>query len=171
MAVIWFIIEQLHAGKPKIISFLTGAVAGLATITPASEYVSINSAAITDIIASIVCYFSVYVVRRYLDDASDIFGVHGMGEITGSILVGVFASTLWNIHWPAGLLESNPNLMIKQVTAVLFASVWSFIFTPVILWVINKLITVRVEQRFIGNHLDLGDNVYKNNVDTLSITR
>ena len=100
-------------------------------------------------------------MRRYLDDALDVFGVHGMGGITGSILVGVFASTFWNRHGLAGLLEGNQNLIIKQITTVLFASVWSFIFTPAILWVINKFITVRVDLRSIGNHLDLGDNAYK----------
>ncbi|MDP0983702.1 ammonium transporter, partial [Klebsiella variicola] len=72
-AVTWFIIEKIRTGKPKLVGFLTGAVAGLATITPAAGYVSIQSAALIGIIASFVCYFVVLLVRRYLDDALDVF--------------------------------------------------------------------------------------------------
>lgn len=146
-AITWMIIETIHVGKPKLVGLLTGAVAGLATITPASGYVSIQSAAIIGIIASAVCYFAVLLVRKHLDDALDVFGVHGVGGIIGSILVGVFAATLWNPTGPSGLLESGTFVQVgKQSVAVIFAAVWSWIFTMAILWIINKVTPVRLDQ-------------------------
>lgn len=144
-AITWMIIETIHTGKPKLVGLVTGAVAGLATITPASGYVSIQSAALIGIIASLVCYCAVFMVRKHLDDALDVFGVHGVGGIIGSILVGVFAATLWNHSGPSGLFESGSFAQVgKQFTAVIFASVWSFIFTLIILWIINKVTPVRL---------------------------
>lgn len=163
-AITWMIIEIIHVGKPKLIGILTGAVAGLATITPASGYVSIQSAAIIGIIASLVCYFAVLIVRRYLDDALDVFGVHGIGGMVGSILVGVFAATLWNHSGPSGLLESGSFVQIgKQLVAVVIAAGWSFIFTLVLLWVINKITPVRVKQDQEGTIDDaiFGENAYE----------
>lgn len=155
-AITWLIIETIHVGKPKLVGLLTGAVAGLATITPASGFVSIQSAAIIGIIASGVCYFAVLLVRKHVDDALDVFGVHGVGGIIGTILVGVFATTLWNHTGPAGLIESGSFMQIgKQLIAVIFASVWSFIFTIIILWIINKMTPVRLAE----NQEDSIDNV------------
>lgn len=155
-AVTWMIIETIHTGKPKLVGLLTGAVAGLATITPASGYVSIQSAALIGIIASGVCYFAVLVVRKYLDDALDVFGVHGIGGIIGSIMVGVFAATLWNSSGPSGLLESGTFVQVgKQSVAVVFAAVWSWIFTMIILWVIDKVTPVRLSQSDESNIDDI----------------
>lgn len=141
----WLLIDKLHTGKPSFVGFLTGAVAGLATITPAAGYISVQSAALIGMIAGVVCYFSVMLVKRYVDDALDVFGVHGVGGITGSILVGVFASQAWNETGPSGWLEGDGGLqMVKQLSAVLVTSLWSFIFTLIILWVINKFTPVRI---------------------------
>lgn len=167
-AITWFIIERFHTGKPKLVGFLTGAVAGLATITPASGYVSIGSAAIIGVIASIVCYTCVFLVRRHLDDALDVFGVHGVGGITGSILVGVFASTVWNAKGPAGLIEGNGMQIVKQTVAVVFTSIWSFVFTILILWIINKFTPVRVDQNAVGDNLDIvgfDEDAYREKAD------
>ncbi|WP_431295573.1 ammonium transporter [Rahnella sp. PAMC 25559] len=162
-AITWFLIEKIRTGKPKLIGFLTGAVAGLATITPAAGYVSIQSAAIIGMIASLVCYYVVLLVRRHLDDALDVFGVHGVGGITGSVLVGIFASTAWNAKGPDGLLEGNGMQIIKQMTAVVFTSFWSFVFTLAILWLINKFTPVKVNQNTVGAELDytlFGEDAY-----------
>lgn len=161
--VTWFLIEKAHTGKPKMVGFLTGAVAGLATITPAAGYVSVQSAALIGIIASFVCYYCVLLVKRHVDDALDVFGVHGMGGITGSILVGVFASQLWNAKGPAGLIEGNGEQIIKQFVAVVFTSLWSFVFTLIILWLINKFTPVKAQPLTNGESLDytaLGESAY-----------
>ena len=110
----WLLIEKMHTGKPKFVGFLTGAVAGLATITPAAGYVSIQSAALIGIIAGFVCYYCALFVKKYVDDALDVFGVHGMGGITGSILLGVFASQAWNSKGPSGLLEGGGILQVAK---------------------------------------------------------
>lgn len=163
-AITWMIIEVIHTGKPKLVGLVTGAVAGLATITPASGYVSIQSAALIGIIASLVCYFTVFMVRKHLDDALDVFGVHGVGGIVGSVLVGVFAATLWNHTGPSGLLESGSFAQIgKQFTAVIFASVWSFVFTFFILWIINKMTPVRLAAKDEDNidSIEFGEGAYR----------
>lgn len=160
----WLLIEKAHTGKPKFVGFLTGAVAGLATITPAAGYISIQSAALIGIIAGFICYYCAILVKKYVDDALDVFGVHGMGGITGSILVGVFASQAWNEKGPKGLIEGDGGLQIlKQLAAVLITSVWSFIFTLIILWTINKFTQVRVSINHTSQTPDysaFGENAY-----------
>ncbi|HBA9513312.1 TPA: ammonium transporter [Escherichia coli] len=149
-SITWLCIEKLHTGKNTMVGFLTGAVAGLATITPAAGYVSIQSAALMGCIASIVCYFCVLLVKRYVDDALDVFSVHGMGGVTGTILVGIFASQLWNMKGPVGLIEGNSIQIIKQFLAVISASLWSFIITLIILFLINKITPVRIQSLTSG---------------------
>lgn len=161
--VTWFFIEKAHTGKPKLVGFLTGAVAGLATITPAAGYISVQSAALIGIIAGFVCYYGVLLVKRYVDDALDVFGVHGMGGITGSILVGVFASQAWNAKGPSGLIEGSGAQVFKQLAAVMFTSVWSFIFTLVILWLINKFTPVKatpLDSNSSPDYSAFGENAY-----------
>ncbi|MCJ8531628.1 ammonium transporter [Citrobacter freundii] len=160
----WLLIEKMHTGKPKFVGFLTGAVAGLATITPAAGYVSIQSAALIGIIAGFVCYYCALFVKKYVDDALDVFGVHGMGGITGSILLGVFASQVWNSKGPSGLLEGGGILQVaKQLAAVLITSIWSFIFTLLILWIINKFTPVRIstnDARQSPDYSAFGEDAY-----------
>lgn len=162
-AITWLIIEYFHTRKPKFVGFLTGSIAGLATITPAAGYVSLQSAALIGILASLVCYFTVALMRKYLDDALDVFGVHGMGGVTGSILLGVFATQVWNPQGASGLLDGNVNFLFKQIIAVVFASVWSFVVTYGILWFIDKLTPVRVKQEYQLTGIDeglLGEDAY-----------
>ena len=95
--VTWLVIEWSYAKRPKFVGLLTGTVAGLATITPGAGYVSLGSAAIIGIVASIACYYAVLLKNRMgWDDALDVWGVHGVGGFLGVILLGVFASTAWN---------------------------------------------------------------------------
>ncbi len=159
----WLCIEKFHTGKPKMVGFLSGAVAGLATITPAAGYVSVQSSALIGIIAGFVCYFCVLLVKQHVDDALDVFSVHGMGGITGSILAGIFASHLWNARGPSGLIEGNGLQIIKQFVAVAFTSLWSFILTLAILWLINKFTPVKYRPAINGESLDytvLGESAY-----------
>jgi Amt family ammonium transporter len=92
-SIVWLFMEWKAKGKPKLVGFLTGAVAGLATITPAAGFVGPVTAAIIGIIASVMCYFAVELKNKmHWDDALDVWGVHGVGGITGVILLGVFAN-------------------------------------------------------------------------------
>jgi ammonium transporter, Amt family len=127
---------------------LTGAVAGLATITPAAGYVSPTTAVIIGIVAGIVCYYAVALKNKLrLDDALDVWGVHGVGGLIGIIMLGIFASKAYNPGAGTdGLLAGNYWFFIKQLVAVVVSSVWAFGFTYIMLWVINKFTPVRVEE-------------------------
>jgi Amt family ammonium transporter len=148
-AVVWLLVDWRATMKPKFLGLLTGAVAGLATITPAAGYVSPATAALIGSIAGVVCYYACALKNRLQwDDALDVWGVHGVGGFLGIILLGIFASTAWN---PAasggvdGLLAGNPAFFMKQVAAVLFSSAWALVFTLGMLWVIDRITAVRVE--------------------------
>jgi Amt family ammonium transporter len=148
-AITWMLVEWFSTRKPKFLGLLTGAVAGLATITPAAGYVSPTSAVVIGIIAGIVCYYAVALKNRlHWDDALDVWGVHGVGGMLGIILLGVLADASFN---PAvgtnGLLLGNASFFGKQLAAVLISSVWAFTFTYGMLWLINFITPVRVEER------------------------
>ncbi|MBI0278622.1 ammonium transporter (plasmid) [Hafnia alvei] len=165
-AVTWLIVELLHTRKPKFIGLLTGSVAGLATITPAAGYVSLQAAACIGIIASVVCYYTVLLVRRLLDDALDVFGVHGMGGLVGSILLGLFSNQVWNHSGANGLFLGDVSFFFKQVTAVIFSSIWSFFATWGLLWIIDQCTPVKIssENQVIGIDTEtLGENAYVKN--------
>ncbi|MCB9896471.1 MAG: ammonium transporter [Planctomycetes bacterium] len=149
-AIAWLAIEWMTSRKPKFLGLLTGAVAGLATITPAAGYVSPATACLIGLIAGVVCYYAVALKNRLRwDDALDVWGVHGVGGFLGIVLCGVFASTAFN---PAssggvdGLLAGNTHFFLVEVGAVLLSSVWAFVFTLGMLWIINRFTPVRVEE-------------------------
>jgi len=154
-AVVWLLIDWMVTKKPKFLGLLTGAVAGLATITPAAGYVSPTTAVIIGIIAGIVCYFAVMLKNKLkLDDALDVWGVHGVGGLLGVILLGVFASLAFNPAGTDGLLSGNVSFFGKQIAAVVISSIWAFGFTYGMLWLINKFTPVRVAESAETNGLD-----------------
>ena len=143
----WLVIEWFYAKRPKFVGLLTGTVAGLATVTPAAGYVSVGSAAIMGVLASIACYYAVLLKNRMgWDDALDVWGVHGVGGFLGITLLGVFGATAWNAAGSNGLLYGNPSFFGKQVTAAILCSLYAFAFTYVALWLINFVTAVRVGQ-------------------------
>ena len=106
--------------KPKFLGLLTGAVAGLATITPAAGYVSPSAACLIGLSPDVVCFYAVALKNRLgWDDALDVWGVHGVGGFIGIILCGVFATTLFNPAGADGLLRGNTHFFLVQVGAVL----------------------------------------------------
>src|ERR1700759_809307 len=99
--------------KTTFVGLLTGAVAGLATITPAAGYVSPVSGGVIGMVAGVVCYFAVALKNRLKwDDALDVWGVHGVGGALGTILLGVFATTLFNPAGANGLLAGNADFFV-----------------------------------------------------------
>jgi Amt family ammonium transporter len=144
-AITWLVIEWSQHKKPKFIGLLTGAVAGLATITPAAGFVSLPSAVIIGIAAGLVCYIAVNLKNRMgWDDALDVWGVHGIGGCLGTILLGVFASKAMNPGGADGLMSGGMHFFAKQCIAVVGACVYAFIFTYVMLVLINKITPVKV---------------------------
>ncbi|MBS1911364.1 MAG: ammonium transporter [Bacteroidetes bacterium] len=144
-AAVWLLLAWTFEKKPKFLGLLTGAVAGLATITPAAGYVTPTAAVVIGMAAGIVCYFAVSLKNKLgWDDALDVWGVHGVGGTLGIILLGVFAN--WHVN-PAGvngLLHGNPDFFFKECAAVIGASAYAFIFTYIMLVLINLVTPVRV---------------------------
>ncbi len=144
-ALTWMIIEWKRYGKPSVLGIVTGMVAGLGTITPASGFVGPFGALVIGVTAGIVCFYATQYVKRKLiiDDSLDVFPVHGIGGITGSLLTGVFAaSSLGGLGLPDGV--SMMSQVGVQALAVLVTIVWSALFSYLILKVLDKWIGLRV---------------------------
>ncbi len=164
----WLIIEWSNARQPKFVGLLTGTVAGLAAITPAAGYVSIVTAPLIGIIAGVACYYAVALKNRLgWDDALDVWGVHGVGGVTGIVLLGLFASKAWNPNGADGLLWGGAAFFGKQLVAVVVAAAWAFIFTYVMLWLINLITVARVDAKAQELGLDValhGEEAYPQGV-------
>jgi len=139
------------------VGLLTGAVAGLATITPAAGYVSLPVAALIGILSGLVCYVAVdFKNKRGWDDALDVWGVHGIGGVLGTICLGVFAAKAVNPAGADGLINGGSTFLMKQVAATLGAAVYAFVFTYVMLILINLISKVHVAENIEDSGLDSG---------------
>lgn len=146
--VAWLLIEWIRDRKPKLIGVLTGSIAGLATITPCAGFVPLWSAPIIGLCAGAGCYLAVqWKNKKQWDDALDVWGVHGIGGVIGTILLGVFASKAINPTGADGLIFGNFSFFWKELVAITLASVYGFVFTYAILWLINKITPVRVSEQ------------------------
>jgi len=154
-AITWLVVGWWREKRPTFVGLLTGAVAGLATITPAAGYVSPLTAVIIGIAAGGVCYFAVALKNRLQwDDALDVWGVHGVGGFLGIVLLGVFATTAFNPAGTDGLIAGNGTFFFKQLVAVAVSSTWAFGFTYAMLWLIDRVTPVKVGQGAEESGLD-----------------
>ncbi len=169
-AVTWLVVEWMHTGKPKFLGLLTGAVGGLATITPAAGYVSPQTAAFFGIMAGVVCFYAVQLKNNMgWDDALDVWGVHGVGGLIGIVMLGLFADKTWDpaIVSDGLFISGKPDFFFKQLVAVLVSSIWAFFFTYGMLRVINGITPVRVDESTETTGLDeglLGEEAYQKEV-------
>ncbi|WP_407311673.1 ammonium transporter [Desulfosporosinus sp. SB140] len=139
----WLLISWIHEKKPTMIGVLTGAVAGLATITPAAGFVQPWAAAIIGLLSSGACYAAVQLkIKLDWDDALDVWGVHGVGGILGSICVGIFAVS--SVNGVGGLVQGNVHQFLVQTFGVAFSAFYSFVITYLILKVLDTFSSVRV---------------------------
>ncbi len=156
-AVTWLILAWVLERKPKFVGLLTGAVAGLATITPAAGFITPFQSMIVGIIAGIVCYGAVALKNRLdWDDALDVWGVHGVGGIIGVIMLGIFGSAAVNPMVAESLKTAGGRggFVLTQIVAVLAVAVYCFLFTWVMLAIINLFIRVRVTKEEEATGLD-----------------
>jgi Amt family ammonium transporter len=163
-AITWMVLEWWTRGKPSVLGIVSGAVAGLGTITPASGYVLPWHGLIIGIVAGAVCYYACTALKmrfRY-DDSLDVFGVHGVGGITGTLLAGVFATAAISMtpDTPAGLpglIDGNPRQLLIQLYGVLATMVWCGGATFIILKVVDLMTPLRVsrEQEIAGLDISL----------------
>ncbi len=153
----WVLMDKLNTGKPTLLGALSGAVAGLATITPAAGYVNVTAAIIIGFVSAIICYYAVSHLKPLIgyDDALDVFGIHGMSGIVGTLATGIFATPLINSAITGGVIAGNPAQLGIQFLAVVSVGLYSFVVTYLLGWVINKTIGLRVEEDHEVQGLDI----------------
>jgi len=154
----WMFIEWVTQKKPTVLGIVSGAIAGLVAITPASGYVGPSGALAIGIAAGLVCFWGATSLKHKLgyDDSLDVFAVHGLGGITGAILTGVFAVEA--IGGTAGALEGNIAQIATQFYGIAATVVWSAVASAVILFVIDKTIGLRVDSEAEAEGLDLSQH-------------
>ena len=146
-------LEWWTRGKPSVLGMISGAVAGLGTITPASGFVLPWHAVIIGLIAGCLCFWACTSLKLRLgyDDSLDVFGVHGVGGAAGTLLTGVFAvaavsASPENAGY-AGLLEGNPRQLLVQLYAIAVVIVWSGVVSFLLLKLIGFLVPLRVQSK------------------------
>jgi Amt family ammonium transporter len=156
-ALAWMFAEWIARGKPSILGIISGAVAGLVAITPASGWVDPTGALVIGIVAGIVCYWAVTTLKAMLgyDDALDAFGIHGVGGFVGAILTGVFAVAAVGGEGRSGLIDGNPGQVWIQFVGTLATIVWSGVVSWIILMVVNAIVGLRVTKEAEVEGLDI----------------
>ncbi len=161
-ALTWMAIEWWARGKPSVLGMVSGAVAGLGTITPASGFVLPWHGIVIGVAAGAICFYACTSVKRIYkyDDSLDVFGVHGVGGMTGTVLCGVFATAALSSS-PAtplgnpGLLEGNPAQVLTQIYGVGVTMLWSGAVTMILLKIVGALTPLRASQEEEREGLDI----------------
>ena len=155
----WVGVEWLHRGKPTTLGAASGAVAGLATITPAAGFVGPNAAVIIGGTAGALCYLAVAKKARLgYDDALDVVGIHGLGGIIGTLAVGVFATRAVNPAGADGLVSGSFTLLGAQAIGILAVGVYVFCVSWVMLALIDKYMGLRIAPEAEDQGLDLSEH-------------
>ena len=168
-AVGWSIAEWIHNGKPTALGAISGAVAGLVAITPASGFVQPMSALAIGFAAGLVCFFMVFIVKQFFgyDDSLDAFGVHGAGGTLGALLTGLFATSAINaalgknaagIPNPTGALDGHWGQLLNQAAGVGLAWTISIAGTLLLLFIVDKLVGLRVAPEDEARGLDISQH-------------
>jgi Amt family ammonium transporter len=146
-ALTWMTVSWLHKGAPSVLGAAAGAVAGLVAITPASGYVDVSASILIGLGAGVFCYTAIQLTKRLrVDDALDVFGVHGVGGAWGAIATGIFATVAVNGAAKDGLLAGNPGQLGIQAIAVSASILYSAVMTFVILKLIDVFVGLRVPE-------------------------
>jgi Amt family ammonium transporter len=155
----WMMMEWTKHGKPSVLGIVTGMVAGLGTITPASGFVGPAGALVIGFSAGIICYYATQAIKQrfQIDDSLDVFPVHGVGGILGTLLAGVFASDALGVFSGQGYNEGMD--MISQVSVQVIGIIATFTYTAVVTYVllklVDKLLILRVDEEGEMRGLDL----------------
>ena len=163
-ALVWMFLEWMARGKASILGIISGAVAGLVAITPASGFVGVVGAFVIGIAAGAICYWAVTALKKMLkvDDALDAFGVHGVGGIVGALLTGVFGTKAVNAIYgadkPVGWIDGNAGQMMWQIKGILATVVWCGVGTVVILLIVKAVVGLRVAPEKEREGLDLAEH-------------
>ncbi|MBI5557735.1 MAG: ammonium transporter [Deltaproteobacteria bacterium] len=136
----WLLVEWLHRKKPTTLGAASGAIAGLATVTPGAGFITPNSAIIIGVIAGLCCYLAVTMKNKIgFDDSLDVVGIHGLGGVIGTICLGIFATKGVNPNGADGLLAGNPAFLTTQIFGVAVVGAYAFIVSFILLKIINAI--------------------------------
>ena len=159
-ALSWMIADWMVSKKPSVLGAISGAVAGLVAITPASGFVKPMPAILIGAVAGVVCFFMVSTVKQKFgyDDSLDVFGVHGIGGTLGAIMTGIFATKEVNdlrMGKAMGLVDGDAGQVLNQIVAVLFSWGLAIVGTLIILKICDLALGVRVDAQQETQGLDL----------------
>jgi Amt family ammonium transporter len=157
-AATWMFVEWIRSGKPTAVGIATGAVAGLVAITPASGTAGPMGAIIIGFASGLLCYIFATSVKRAMgyDDSLDVFGVHGVGGIVGAVLTGVCAGAFGGVGLEEGV--SIGAQVFAQIKSVIVTVVWSGLVSVIALFVIDKIVGLRVSEEVETVGLDLAEH-------------
>ncbi len=153
----WAVLEWITRRRPTALGLISGAVAGLVAVTPASGFVTPLGAMGIGALAGLVCYVAVVIVKDRLgyDDSLDAFGIHGIGGMVGALLTGFWATTVVNPAGTDGLFHGGGGLVLKQLAALVVCAVYSFVLSYGLLKLVDKLVGLRVSEDNENIGLDL----------------
>jgi len=164
-ALAWMVAEWMTRGKPSVLGIISGAVAGLVAITPASGFVNPVGGLVIGLVAGVLCFWGATSLKRAMgyDDSLDAFGVHGIGGLAGALLTGVFAIEAIGGEGKKGLIDGNAGQVLTQLWGSLVCIAWCAIATFVILKIVDALVGLRVttEEEIEGLDINLhGETVH-----------
>jgi Amt family ammonium transporter len=153
----WMFAEWIARGKPSVLGIISGAVAGLVAITPASGWVDPTGALVIGILAGVICFWAVTSLKTMMgyDDALDAFGVHGVGGFVGAILTGVFAVSAIGGEGKSGLIDGNPGQIWTQFVGTVATIVWCALISFIILKIVDAIVGLRVTKEIEVEGLDI----------------
>jgi Amt family ammonium transporter len=156
-ALAWMFAEWIVKGKPSVLGIISGAVAGLVAITPASGFVDPRGALIIGIAAGVICYWATTGLKHAFgyDDSLDVFGVHGVGGATGALLTGVLAVAWVGGEGKSGLIDGNPIQVVTQLYGIGVVAAYDAIASLILLKLVDLTIGLRVESDIEREGLDL----------------
>jgi Amt family ammonium transporter len=156
-ALSWMFAEWIVKGKPSVLGIISGAVAGLVAITPASGFVDPRGALIIGVAAGVICYWGATGLKHALgyDDSLDAFGVHGVGGTVGAILTGVLAVSWVGGEGKSGLIDGNPHQVVVQLYAIAVVVIYDAIVSLILLKLVDLVIGLRPSAEVEREGLDL----------------
>ena len=163
--IVWSLVQYFHVGRVSLSGICAGCLAGLVAITPGCGFVEVPAAIVIGAIGAIVCYFGVIFMREKsgVDDALDVFGIHGIGGIWGAIATGIFAIPLLAWDGVGGLLYGDASLFVGQIAAVAFTLVYCFVVSFLIMKGLSYVMKIRLteEEEMIGaDIIEHGESAY-----------
>ncbi|MDD5457017.1 MAG: ammonium transporter [Candidatus Margulisbacteria bacterium] len=159
-ALTWLVLDWIILKRPTILGVATGAIAGLAAVTPASGFIDVSGALFIGILVSIICYIFVIFIKNWAgyDDALDAFGVHGVGGAWGTIAAGLFATPAVQAAYSGYFYGGNPHQLKLQIFAAIVSALYSLIITFIIIKGIDLVIGIRVSEREEAMGLDVSEH-------------